>query len=116
MKMEKYNECKRMTVYAVGLDKDYSIVKTRNGNYGECKNIPGACGCTHAEIQLLSHMSNPVMVYISHSPCLNCAKELVKAGVKYVYYDDMYRLVEGIGYLKDNGVVVRRIPKERWQV
>ncbi|UAV84384.1 putative cytidine deaminase [Bacillus phage phi18] len=109
MKMEKYNECKRMTVHAVGLDKDYNIVKTRNGNYGECKNVPGACGCTHAEIQLLSHMVNPVMVYVSHSPCLNCARELVKAGVKYVHYSEPYRIADGIEYLESNGVTVRRV-------
>lgn len=109
MKVEKYKECKRMTVHAVGIDNEYNIVKTRNGNYGECKNVPGECGCTHAEIQLLSHMINPVMVYVSHSPCLNCARELVKAGVKYVHYNEPYRIPDGVEYLKNNGVTVRQV-------
>lgn len=111
METEKYNECKRMTVYAVGIDEDYNMVRTRNGNYGECENIPGACGCMHAEIRLLSRMPNPVIVYVSHSPCLNCAKALVKAGVNVVYYTEPYRILDGINHLEENGVQVRQVPE-----
>lgn len=111
MKIEKYNECKRMTVHAMGIDRDANKIRTRNGNYGECKNIPGACGCTHAEIQLLNHMPNPIITYVSHSPCLDCAKALVKAGVDVVYYTDPYRIPDGINYLEESGVRVRQVPE-----
>ncbi len=53
-------------------------------------------------------MVNPVMVYVSHSPCLNCARELVKAGVKYVHQSEPTEL-PWIQYLESNGVTVRSV-------
>lgn len=97
------NKCKRMTVYAYA--NGYSA---RNGNDNECTNIPGQCGCTHAEINLLKIVPNPKEVHITHSPCLNCAKALFIAGTKLVTYDESYRLTEGVEYLKANGVIVEQ--------
>ncbi len=103
--------CKRMTVKATGYDVQDGIlvhVTATNGNLMEegCRNIPGACGCEHAEINVLKEMPNPTSMAVSHSPCLNCAKALVKAGVKLVTYVEEYRIRDGIDYLKNNGVHV----------
>lgn len=101
-----YTKCKRMTVHAMGVDKDGELRYARNGNKGKCKNLEGACGCTHAEIALLEQMPNPVSVTVSHAPCENCAKALIEAGVVTVVFSKPYRLKEGVELLQRNGVHV----------
>jgi deoxycytidylate deaminase len=103
------SKCARMTVHAIGIDSEGNIKQARNGNKSRCRNIEGNCGCKHAEIVLLESMPNPRSVMVSHSPCINCAKELVKAGVIAVSYLKPYRLIEGIQYLEANGVEVQQI-------
>lgn len=105
------NKCKRMKVVAIGITVDGTIGKARNYNHKECSNVPGACGCTHAEINLLEQMSydNPKMVIVSHSPCLDCAKRLVEEGVLTVMYHEEYRVTDGIDYLRENGVHVSKL-------
>jgi deoxycytidylate deaminase len=105
--MKMSNRCKRILVHAVGVTA-LGVAHGVNGNLGECTGEPGKCGCTHAEIDLLSKMPNPFQVYVSHSPCLACAKALVRAGVRIVDYALPYRLPDGIEYLRDHGVIVRR--------
>lgn len=106
------NKCKRMTVYTMGFDKDGNMEFAVNGNVEECKDIPGKCGCIHAEIRLLEKMPNPDIVFISHSPCLDCAKALVEAKVKIVKYNNPYRIMDGVEYLRNHGVYVKEVEDE----
>lgn len=101
-----YSECERMTVSAMGIDRDGRTEMARNGNYRCCKgkDAVGACGCTHAEDMLLQKLPNPITVFVTHAPCINCAKLLVEAGVQKVFYLKTYRLAEGVEYLKKYGV------------
>ncbi len=97
-----------MTVHAMGIDAEGNTEHARNGNPGKCKGADavGICGCTHAEAKLLKVMPNPVVVFVSHAPCLECAKLLVKAGVKSVFYLKEYRKTEGVDYLLSNHLAV----------
>lgn len=109
----QYNSCNRMTVTAIGIDRDSNVHSATNGNIEECSGIEGDCGCTHAEVILLKEMENPPFyVIISHSPCIECAMLLVDAGVETVAYLKEYRLVEGIKYLIVNNVKVLNLQEE----
>lgn len=101
------NPCKRMIVTAIGraYEGDTTYCAT-NYNLGECTQEVGNCGCVHAEAALLEILPNPSYVFVSHSPCLNCAQKLVRAGVKKVVYAVPYRKLEGIDYLRWYGVEV----------
>lgn len=102
-----YSPCKRLEVWAYGIDRNNKEHSVYNGNLGECTGEEGNCGCTHAEARLLKEMKQPPLtVVVSHSPCLKCAKLLVSAGVESILYEQDYRLSEGIEYLKDKGVHV----------
>lgn len=50
-------------------------------------------------------------MFVSHSPCLACAIEILDAGVLCVYYRYDYRNADGIKYLLDKGVPVYKIPR-----
>lgn len=95
-------ECKRMTVTAIGI-RGFDIQKAVNYNETECKNIPGACGCIHAEIALFKKI-NPKIIILSHSPCLNCAKAILKTDTRVVIYENEYRIKDGIEWLKANKI------------
>lgn len=47
-------------------------------------------------------------MYVTLSPCLECSKLLVRAGVKRVVYRDEYRLTTGIDYLRKYNVEVEK--------
>ena len=48
------------------------------------------------------------VIFVSLSPCIHCAKIILAAGVKEVYYLEEYdRDKKGIEFLKQNGVDVR---------
>lgn len=96
------NKCKRMTVTAIGIKGKY-IQKATNYNISECKNIPGQCGCIHAEIALLRKI-NPKIIIISHSPCINCAKAIIKSDTQIVIYENEYRVKDGIKFLEQKGI------------
>ncbi len=39
-------------------------------------------------------------MYVTMSPCVNCAKMIVQAGISNLFYKDLYRDTSGITYLK----------------
>lgn len=70
----------------------------------------------HAEMNCLMYaLKNKIdvshcAVVISIAPCINCAKMILAAGIKTVYYVELYdRSDDGIQFLKDHGVIVRKI-------
>jgi deoxycytidylate deaminase len=107
--MNMYRKCKRMTVHAIGIDKDGNMEYARNGNATECKDLVGACGCVHAEVRLLERMPHPVKVVVSHSPCVVCAVALIHAGVEEVCYVEPYRILDGANILRNRGIKVECI-------
>lgn len=47
-------------------------------------------------------------LYITLSPCIECSKMIIQAGIKEVIYGEDYRINHGIEFLKENGIVVRK--------
>jgi len=72
----------------------------------------------HAEMNALGKLleegvsAKGATVYVTYSPCLECAKLLVRSKVKRVVYLEAYRKTEGIDYLAKYGVEVEKYP--RW--
>ncbi len=43
-------------------------------------------------------------LYVTASPCLECAKLIIQAGIRRVVFNDLYRLADGIDLLRRAGV------------
>ena len=60
----------------------------------------------HAELNALGKMleqgvsAKGATIYLTHSPCLECAKLLVRAKVARVVYKEKYRITTGLDYLE----------------
>lgn len=47
-------------------------------------------------------------MYITHSPCIECAKQIYSSGISKVYYKNEYRSTQGIEFLQKCGVEVTK--------
>ena len=48
-------------------------------------------------------------LFVTHSPCLDCAKLIYQSGISRVYYNENYRDDTGIQFLKKSGIEVNQI-------
>ena len=75
-------------------------------------NEPGCSGLIHAEINALIKLdyNNPKnkKMYLTLSPCEYCAKCIINAGIKNVFYLEKYRNSEGINILKSVGINIQQ--------
>ena len=92
-----------------------------NGSYrgGPNKPIsekPGCSGLIHAEINALLKLdyNNPKKkkMYVTLSPCPDCARAIVNSNIDTVIYAEQYRDIEGIEILKSAGLSVQNVNKE----
>ena len=117
----KNSYCKRRQVGAL-IVKDRMIISdgyngTPSGFENICEDENGVTKpyVLHAEANAISKVaksgnsSEGSTLYVTASPCLECAKLIIQAGIKRVVYRDEYRLTDGIDLLKRAGVEVERI-------
>lgn len=70
----------------------------------------------HAEANAITKVarsnnsSEGATLYVTASPCLECSKLIIQAGIKRVVFHELYRLSDGIDLLKRAGVEVVHIP------
>ena len=48
-------------------------------------------------------------IFITHAPCLDCAKLIYQSGIRRVVYGTAYRDTNGIEFLKNSGVSVEQV-------
>jgi dCMP deaminase len=48
-------------------------------------------------------------IFITHAPCLDCAKLIYQSGIKHVIYGQAYRDTTGVDFLKKSGIAVDQI-------
>lgn len=100
--------CSRLQVGTVITSTDHRKVLSigYNGNatglHNGCESVvPGHCGCIHSEANAIINLDCPrgleKVVYITHIPCVMCAKMLVNVGgVTTVIFDKPYRLDDSL--------------------
>jgi dCMP deaminase len=79
---------------------------------GETKTKPEVL---HAETNALAKIakstnsSEGASMFITHAPCLDCAKLVYQSGIKSVYYRNSYKNTDGIDFLNKCNVEVTMI-------
>jgi len=104
--------CKRRKVGALVVKQKMIISDGYNGTPSGFENIcEEENGITkpyvlHAEANAITKLarsgnnSDGSTLYVTASPCIECAKLIIQAGIKRVIYGEKYRLTEGIDLLK----------------
>ena len=57
-----------------------------------------------------SNNSDGATLYVTASPCIECSKLIIQAGIRRVVYDEQYRLNDGVELLKRAGIEVVHLP------
>ena len=110
--------CKRRKVGALVV-KDQMIIS--DGYNGTPSGFDNVCEDSrdltlpyvlHAEANAItklarsSNNSDGSTLYVTASPCIECAKLIIQAGIKRVVYAEKYRLEDGIALLQRAGIEV----------
>ncbi len=108
--------CQRRKVGAI-IVKDQMIISdgyngTPSGFENVCEDESGATKpyVLHAEANAITKVarsnnsSDGATLYVTSSPCMECAKLIIQAGVKRVVYNEQYRLTDGIDLLRRAGI------------
>ena len=57
-----------------------------------------------------SNSSDGATLYVTASPCMECSKLIIQAGIKRVVYGEKYRLMDGVELLERAGIQVDFMP------
>ena len=72
----------------------------------------------HAESNAISKLAKSsesgdgATIFITHAPCVDCAKLIYQSGINSVFYRSSYRSNDGIEFLKQSGVTVEQIERD----
>ena len=110
--------CQRRKVGAL-LVKDQMIIS--DGYNGTPSGFENCCEdannvslpyVLHAEANAITKVarsnnsSEGATLYVTASPCMECSKLIIQAGIKRVVYGEEYRIMDGIEILKKAGIEV----------
>jgi len=116
--LAKRSTCKRLKVGTVITSSDYRKVLAigYNGNAAGLANCcdsdePGNCGCLHSEENAIINCDCPrhidKFVFVTHLPCVLCAKRLINLGnVKKVVYHIDYRKKDSLLLFEKVGIEI----------
>lgn len=71
----------------------------------------------HAESNAISKLAKSnnsgcdADIFITHAPCINCAKLIYQSGISNVYYRNSYKDVAGVEFLEKSGIKVEKLDK-----
>lgn len=114
--------CERRKVGAL-LVKDKMIIS--DGYNGTPSGFPNVCeteeGVTlpyvlHAEANAITKVarsnnsSEGSTLYVTTSPCMECSKLIIQAGVRRVVFSELYRITDGLDLLRRVGIEVVHLP------
>ena len=113
--------CQRRQVGAL-IVKNNAIIS--DGYNGTPPGFPNICEdnnnvtfpyVLHAEANAISKLarshnnSDGATLYVTASPCLECAKLIIQAGIKRVVYSEQYRISDGLELLQKANIAVEHL-------
>lgn len=120
--LARRSTCLRLKVGTVVTSVDFRKVLAvgYNGNAtglpNQCdRNEAGNCGCLHSEENAVINCDSPrdtqKFVFVTHLPCVACAKRLINLGnVKRVHYAEDYRCKDALLLFDQVNIDVRHLP------
>jgi len=117
----KNSHCQRMKVGAL-IVKNKSIIS--DGYNGSPTGFPNPCEgadnvtlpyVLHAEANAITKLAKSTQscegstLFVTVSPCYDCSKLIVQAGVKRLVFRDLYRKTESLSFLYQGGLEIIRL-------
>ena len=108
------NDCENK-VFANAWSVDNEVWEYQEEDSGHPYNLKTKPEVLHAETNALAKIarstnsSDGASMFITHAPCLDCAKLVYQSGIKSVYYRNSYKNTDGIDFLNKCNVEVTMI-------
>lgn len=113
--------CKRKKVGAL-IVKEGTIISdgfngTPRGFLNDCEDVDNKTHwyVLHAEANAIlkvaksSQSTDGSTLYVTYSPCKECSKLIIQAGIKQVFYVEEYRDTSGLKILREAGIAVIKL-------
>lgn len=95
------------------VDVDPNDIRYNYNNFTkELKTRPEV---SHAEQNAIAKLAKSTesglsaTMFITHAPCLDCAKLIYQSGISSVLYRNTYRDIAGVVFLKNSGIEVEQV-------
>jgi len=62
-----------------------------------------------AKLAKSSESGDGSTMFLTHAPCIDCAKQMYTAGIKSVYYRDSYKNTDGLTFLEKCSIMVSKV-------
>ena len=120
-RFSKLSSAKRLNVGAIVVKDDRIISIGYNGmptgwdNCCEDENNKSKPEVLHAESNAIAKLArssesgNGASIFITHAPCIDCAKLIYQSGIAAVYYKNEYRSTQGIQFLNRSDIEVVKV-------
>ena len=94
------NECEE---HQTDSESSIFLVTKKEVIHAEANAIAKLAKCTES--------GKDAVMFLTHSPCIECAKQIYTAGISELFYDQNYRNDDGISFLTKCGVKVNQYNK-----
>jgi dCMP deaminase len=96
---------------------DYQMLKENGWEYqdGCYVKLKTKSEVLHAESNAIAKLARSLEsgegadIFITHAPCIDCAKLIYQSGVATVYYRHDYRSTQGVEFLNKSGIKVVKV-------
>jgi len=115
------SSAKRLQVGAIVVKEDRIVSIGYNGmpagwtNVCEDEDYKTKAEVIHAEANAISKLAkstesgNGAVMFLTHAPCIDCAKQIYTAGISKLYYRSSYKSTDGVVFLNNCNIEVEQI-------
>ena len=96
---------------------DYTMLKENGWDYknNQYVKLKTKAEVLHAESNAIAKLAKSpesgegADIFITHAPCIDCAKLIYQSGIATVYYKNEYRSTQGVEFLKKSNIWVTKV-------
>ena len=115
------SSAKRLQVGAIIVKNDRIVSIGYNGtpsgwtNVCEDESFKTKPEVIHAEANAIAKLAKSTesgegaVMFLTHAPCMDCAKQIYTAGIRKVFFDSNYRSMDGVVFLNNCNLEVEQI-------
>ena len=93
------NNCEYEEIYDYKLSDEVYQLKTK-------PEVIHAEANAIAKLAKSTESGKDATMFLTHAPCIDCAKQIFTAGIQTVYYEKDYRSNDGLKFLSECGVMI----------
>lgn len=103
------NECEREIIEHVQAAPGDEYETKHTGIFVTKDEVIHAEANAIAKLAKSTESGKDATMFLTHAPCIHCAKQIFAAGINHVYYRNSYRSNDGLDFLRNCNVEVEQV-------